>query len=78
VCSNEVCFCRTPYTGKKCEKEVDVEPRVSYTLVLGILMVALVLGFAVGLFVNGCVASLRKGGNFKPYKQKRELWQLKK
>jgi len=50
VCNDDVCFCKTPYTGTTCQHKLNSWMRVSYVL--------LAAGCAVAVFMGGLIAQI--------------------
>merc|ERR1719198_1147089 len=44
VCNDNLCFCKSPYTGTTCQHEVSAIARVSYPMVVGFSIVIFVMG----------------------------------
>lgn len=52
ICSDKICFCRTPYTGIRCEREMQTSwMRFSYTATVCIAVGALVVGLMLGVII---------------------------
>ena len=72
-CANNVCWCRHPWTGSKCHKEVKLEVRIGYSLTLGLVGAAFAGGMLVAVIISEMVASVG-GQDYGPVKMRREAW----
>lgn len=73
ICNDGVCFCRTPYEGKKCEQEVNTEMRFGYPLFACNVIIAFIFGIAFAAFCHSFSSS--KPVQFVgPPAQRRETW----
>jgi len=55
VCNDDVCFCKTPYTGTTCQHKMNSWLRVSYALVAAAAVVALFMGGLIAQIVHTIV-----------------------
>lgn len=51
ICNDNVCFCRSPYTGSTCQKTVSALYRASLPMTLGFAICCLVLGIIMSKLV---------------------------
>uniref|UniRef100_A0A7S4WDK3 EGF-like domain-containing protein n=1 Tax=Alexandrium monilatum TaxID=311494 RepID=A0A7S4WDK3_9DINO len=54
ICSDKICFCRTPFTGLRCEREAQASfIHLSYAATVGIAGAAIITGVFLGVLVFG-------------------------
>jgi len=73
ICNDGVCFCRTPYEGKKCEREVNTEMRFGYPIFVCNVIVAFMFGIALAAFCHSFTSS-KPVQLIGPPAQRRETW----
>lgn len=78
VCNDNICFCRSPYTGSTCQHNVENLFRVSYTITTVIAIACLFFGIFMAKLLTILVAGRRSSNALAGYgenKAKHELWQ---
>jgi len=73
ICNDGICFCRTPYEGKKCEHEVNTEMRFGYPLFVCNVLVAFVAGIGLAACCHSW-SSAKQVQLVGPPAQRRETW----
>mmetsp|Transcript_42171 Transcript_42171/g.91909 ORF Transcript_42171/g.91909 Transcript_42171/m.91909 type:complete len:167 (+) Transcript_42171:145-645(+) len=74
VCNDNTCFCKHPYAGSTCQREVNTEARVSHTLAVGLFVFAVAIGLFAGFMVSKCVATTAADKDFGEMVVRRETW----
>lgn len=79
ICSDNLCFCKTPYTGVQCERALSTTQiyRIKYAMASGIFTVALILGATLGTVFWHMVLAPRykKPTNVTVQAVKTETWE---
>jgi len=78
VCNDNICFCRSPFTGSTCQHNVKNLFRVSYTITTGLAVGCVLFGILMAKLLTILVAGRRSSNALAGYgenKQKHELWQ---
>jgi len=57
VCNDDVCFCKTPYTGTTCQHKLGGWMRISYALLGAACVVSLFMGSLLAQIVHAIVQS---------------------
>merc|ERR1712194_105745 len=77
ICEVGVCWCKTPFTGSKCQSEVDIKPRIGRVLSAGILVCVAFVAFICGVFVfNSCSGNVSASKRYAGLPRKTEQWQV--
>lgn len=77
VCNDNICFCRSPYTGSTCQHNVKDLFRVSYSLTVGCAVACLIFGCFLAKMLTVLVGQRRSSTALAGYgenKQKHESW----
>lgn len=56
VCNDNMCFCKSPYTGSTCSHKVSALIRVKYPMLVASSIVCLVLGALAAQIIHGFIA----------------------
>jgi len=76
VCSDKVCFCKSPFRGVRCERiRKSASARLSYPLAAGIAAFGLFTGVVVGVIFFATVASKKLKQTTAVPEKKAETWQ---
>jgi len=76
VCSDKVCFCKSPFTGIRCERiRKSASARLSYTLAAGIAAFGLFAGVVIGVIFFASVVSPKMKQSAAVPEKKAETWQ---
>merc|ERR1719456_3174 len=72
-CHDNICWCKHPWTGSKCDKELKINPRVGYSLSIGLIIAAFVGGMLAAVIVSEILAAMQTS-DYGPVKLRREAW----
>lgn len=57
ICNDNMCFCKTPYSGTTCQHKMNAFSRVKYPMVAGLCAVSIVLGILFAQVLHSCITS---------------------
>ena len=72
-CHDNICWCKHPWTGSKCDKELKIRPRLGYSLSFGLLGVAIVAGVIAAVIICE-ILSMMQTSDYGTVKLRREQW----
>mmetsp|Transcript_114703 Transcript_114703/g.180589 ORF Transcript_114703/g.180589 Transcript_114703/m.180589 type:complete len:244 (-) Transcript_114703:89-820(-) len=78
VCSNHICFCKSPFIGSTCQHDDQNLFRVSHAATAGISIACVVLGICIAKVLSAQIVVRRSSNALAGYgtkNQKHELWQ---
>lgn len=77
ICNDNVCFCKSPYTGTTCQHKVGTLARFSYVMLVAFSVVSLVMGILIAQMVHVWVTSYLEAATarFGDGYIKQEVWQ---
>lgn len=76
LCSDKMCFCKSPYMGMRCERlRKSASIRISYPLSAGIAAFGLFLGTVVGFVFFQTIGAKKLKGNTAVPEKKAEKWE---
>jgi len=75
VCSDKVCFCKSPFAGIRCERvRKSASARLSYTLAAGIAAFGLFAGVVIGVIFFATVVGPKMKQSAAVMEKKAETW----
>lgn len=76
ICNDNVCFCRSPFTGSTCQHKVKALYRASKVMVVGFAAICFLLGMVLARLVMAffTAAAETKAANFGPVLPIQEIW----
>lgn len=77
VCNDNVCFCKSPWTGSQCQHKIESLARFSFALVAGFCAFAIFIGFLLAKLVVTLIEGWRNERSLVRYgvgRSKTELW----
>jgi len=57
ICNDNMCFCKTPYSGTTCQHKMNALARVKYPMLVGLCGVAIVFGILFAQILHGFITS---------------------
>jgi len=57
ICNDNMCFCKTPYSGTTCQHKMNPYSRVKYPMVVGLSGVAIIFGVLFAQILHGFITS---------------------
>merc|ERR1719313_1166864 len=72
-CHDQICWCRDPWAGSTCQRERVPDPRVGYSLAIGMLCAAVAAGVTAAVFISQMVAALQVE-SFGKQAMRKESW----
>merc|ERR1719281_1648877 len=76
ICNDNLCFCKSPYTGTTCQHKVGTLARVSYPMLVAFAIVSLLFGVLAAQIIHAII-NLRSEGKLSALGDgygRKEVW----
>merc|ERR1719247_2254073 len=58
-CHDQICWCRDPWAGSTCQRERKPDPRVGFSLAIGMLCAAVAAGVTAAVVISQMIQALQ-------------------